>query len=95
LIDKDEKIPVFAEFDQEATVIWKDFLDYRNLRRAEKKVSRNEILQIRNRMEQYMIGISDKDAAISGLEKYDNGIYKIDRGSIGTIYDETIRFMKR
>jgi hypothetical protein len=42
LIDKDEKIPVFAEFDQEATVIWKDFLDYRNLRRAEKKVSRNE-----------------------------------------------------
>ncbi len=42
-----------------------------------------------------MIGISDKDAARLGLEKYDNGIYKIERGSIGIIYDETVGFIKR
>jgi CRISPR-associated endonuclease/helicase Cas3 len=83
LIDQDYKLPVFVEVDEEASKIWYDFV---NLTSSLSKSKRNEI---RHQMEQFMIGLSEKDVEILALDKTLD-IYKINRKDIGNLYNETV-----
>jgi hypothetical protein len=53
--------------------------------------SRNEIIQQRHEMEQYMIGVSELDIERSNLQEI-SGIYKINHADIGILYDEITGF---
>jgi CRISPR-associated endonuclease/helicase Cas3 len=90
LIDEEYKVPVFVEFDDDATKIWDNFLD---LKDSKEKPSRNKIIETRNQMEQYMIGVSPQDIKASNLEEF-HGIYKINNSDIGILYKEITGFVK-
>ena len=86
LIDQDYRLPVFVEIDEDASKVWHDFV---NLTSSSPKSMKNEI---RHQMEQYMIGVSEKDVEILSLEVASD-IYKVDRKDIGNFYNETIGFV--
>jgi CRISPR-associated endonuclease/helicase Cas3 len=89
LIDE-YKVPVFVEIDETATEIWTRFLKLNEP--SLQSPSRSTILQVRHQMENYMIGISEDDAARSGL-KETSGIYKINYAD--KLYDETTGFIRK
>lgn len=91
LIDEEYKAPVFVEFDDDATKIWNIFLDLKN---SKERPSRNKIIETRNQMEQYMIGVSPQDIKASNLEEF-HGIYKINNSDIGLLYKEITGFVKQ
>lgn len=92
LIDQEYKVPVFVEFDNDAIKIWNKFVE--SSQPEARKLSRNEIIQQRHEMEQYMIGISEIDAHKSNLQET-SGIYKINQADIGILYDEITGFTNR
>lgn len=59
-----------------------------------RKLSRNEVIQQRHQMEQYMIGVSEEDVQKAGLQET-SGIYKISRADIGILYNEITGFVPR
>ena len=89
LIDEDYKAPVFVEFDEDATKIWKSFV---NLTESSQKPNRNEIIHIKHQMEHYMIGVSEVDVRKAHL-KETSGIYKINYNDIDVMYDEVTGFI--
>lgn len=89
LIDEQDKVSVFVEFDDTAVSIWKKFL---SLAESDRK-NRAEILRIRRDMSDYMINISTKDKDRKGLEDV-NGIYRIGIENIDEIYDTEVGFIK-
>jgi CRISPR-associated endonuclease/helicase Cas3 len=89
LINESYKVPVFVEFDEQATQIWQRFVNLMDI--ANGRPSRTNFLQIKNAMEQYMIGISEDDVNAAGLEQV-SGIFKIDIAEIERLYDEIIGF---
>ena len=92
LIDQEFKFPVFVEFDKDAIRIWNRFVETHQ--QDERRPSRNEIIQQRHEMEQYMIGVSERDIQRSNLQET-FGIYKINHEDIGILYDETTGFRIR
>jgi CRISPR/Cas system-associated endonuclease/helicase Cas3 len=56
-------------------------------------LARNKIIETRNQMEQYMIGVSPQDIKASNLEEF-HGIYKINNSDIGILYKEITGFVK-
>ena len=58
---------VFVEFDELATQIWQRFVNLMDV--ANGRPSRTNFLQIKNAMEQYMIGISEDDVNASTERK--------------------------
>jgi CRISPR-associated endonuclease/helicase Cas3 len=89
LIDEQDKVSVFVEFDENAISIWKDFL---SLAESERK-SRDTILKIRRNMAGYMINISEKEKDRKRLQEV-NGIYKIAIENLKEYYDEDVGFIK-
>jgi CRISPR-associated endonuclease/helicase Cas3 len=87
LIDEPFKAPVFVEFDDHATKVWTDFVNFSN----EERVNRSRFLEIMHEMEQYMIGISRKDVEKAGLVEF-SGIFKLDSNDIGRLYDTNVGF---
>ena len=85
LIEDDFKAPVFVEFDQKAINIWDRFVNL--LSTESRKPTRNEIIQIRHEMEQYMIAVSNEEVKAAQLDEI-SGIY-----SIGRLYDEITGFI--
>lgn len=69
--------------------IWNRFVE--TSQPEARKPSRNEIIQQRHEMEQYMIGVSELDIERSNLQEY-FGIYKINHADIGILYDEITGF---
>lgn len=65
LINDQFKVPVFVELNKDAINIWKRFV---SLMVSLRKPSRDEIIQIRYEMEQYMIGISQEQVKKAQLE---------------------------
>jgi CRISPR-associated endonuclease/helicase Cas3 len=92
LIDQEYKVPVFVEFDEDAVRIWNRFVESSDP--EARRLSRNEVIQQRNQMEQYMIGVSDLDVQKAGLQET-SGIYKIDQADIGILYNEITGFVPR
>jgi CRISPR-associated endonuclease/helicase Cas3 len=90
LIDQEFKFPVFVEFDAEAINVWNRFIETNQS--ETRKPSRNEIIQQRHAMEQYMIGVSELNIQKSNLQET-FGIYKINHADIGILYDEITGFM--
>ena len=80
LINESYKVPVFVEFDELATHIWQQFVNLMDV--ANGRPSRTNFLQIKNAMEQYMIGVSEDDVNNAGLEQM-SGIFKIDIDDVG------------
>ena len=89
LIDKEFKMPVFVEYDENAITIWERFV---KLADDKKRKRTSESIQLRNEMDQYMIGVSEKDIQTANLDDV-SGIYKINHNDIGTLYDEERGFM--
>jgi CRISPR-associated endonuclease/helicase Cas3 len=89
LIDQDFKFPVFVEFDEDAIKIWNRFVETRQP--EARKLSRNEIIQQRHEMEQYMIGVSELDIERLNLQETFS-VYKINHENIGILYDEITGF---
>ena len=89
LIDQEFKFPVFVEFDEDAIKIWNRFVE--SCQPEARKPSRNEIIQQRYEMEQYMIGVSELDIDRSNLKEI-SGIYKINHEDIDILYDEITGF---
>jgi CRISPR-associated endonuclease/helicase Cas3 len=87
LIDEQEKVPVFVEYDNNASSIWEKYLE---LAESDKK-SRELILTTRRSMQQYMINISERDKEKASLEEV-NGIYRIPYANISRYYREDIGF---
>jgi CRISPR-associated endonuclease/helicase Cas3 len=85
LIDQEFKEPVFIEYDNEATSIWKEFLNIFNAP-DQNFINRNKILNVRHLMEQYMISVSKEDIKKFGL-KENFGIYKVDKENINEVYN--------
>lgn len=83
------KPPVFIELDNEASVIWNNFQRF-----SEDRTNRNrsKFIELMHDMEQYMIGVSRKDAEIASLDEY-YGIFRIDRRDIGRLYDPNVGFV--
>jgi len=94
LIDEDEyKSPVFVEFDDDATRIWKKFVDILiNDDKNEKRKRTAEYIELRNQMGQYMIDVPEKQIQAADLQET-NGIYKINRKDIGILYEEEKGFV--
>jgi CRISPR-associated endonuclease/helicase Cas3 len=95
LIDEDEyKLPVFVDFDDDATRIWKRFVDILiNDDKNEKRKSRTaEYIELRNQMGQYMIDVREKEIQAADLQEI-NGIYKINRKDIGILYEKEKGFV--
>jgi CRISPR-associated endonuclease/helicase Cas3 len=90
LIDQEFKFPVFVEFDEDSIKIWNRFVE--TSQPEARKPSRNEIIQQRNEMEQYMIGVSELDIERSNLQET-SGVYKINHADIGVLYDEITGFV--
>jgi CRISPR-associated endonuclease/helicase Cas3 len=94
LIDEDEyKSPVFVEFDDDATRIWKKFVGI--LINNDKNKRRNrtaEYIELRNQMGQYMIDVPEKQIQAANLQEI-NGIYQINRKDIDIRYDEEKGFV--
>jgi hypothetical protein len=67
LIDQEFKLPVFVEFDEDAIKIWSRFVE--TSQQETIRPSRNEIIQQRHQMEQYMIGVSELDIATAIADK--------------------------
>jgi CRISPR-associated endonuclease/helicase Cas3 len=74
LKDEPFKVPIFVEFDNHATKVWTDFVNFSNEERVDRKRSR--FLEIMHEMEQYMIGIPRKDVEKTGLVEF-SGIFKL------------------
>jgi len=89
LIDEEYKLPVFVEFDDNAKSIWDRFV---TLAEDKNRKRTSESIQLRNEMEQYMIGVSEKDVQTANLHDV-SGIYKINYSDIGRLYDEETGFM--
>lgn len=89
LINEDYKASLFVEYDDDAKKIWEKFL---NISKSE-HVSRNDILQIKHTMEEYIIGVSEKDIKKCGLSDI-SGIYRIDNSEIFRYYNEITGFIK-
>ena len=85
------KIPVFVEYDENAKMIWERFV---SLAKDKKRRMTNESIQSRNEMEQYMIGVSEKDIQSTNLDDV-SGIYKINHDDIGILYDEQKGFISQ
>jgi hypothetical protein len=92
IIEDQNKVPVFVEFDEDAIDIWKRFVSL--MLTDSKKPSRSKLIQIRYEMEQYMIGVSEKDVEAVGLEQH-SGIYRISHQDVGLIYNEITGFNAR
>jgi CRISPR-associated endonuclease/helicase Cas3 len=90
LIDEEFKVPVFVEFDEDALRIWNRFVETNQP--DTNRPSRSEIIQLRNEMEQYMIGVSRDDVQRLNLEET-SGIFKINHTDIGILYDEISGFI--
>jgi hypothetical protein len=56
---EDYKEPVFVEEDENAKEIWKQFTTL--MEATSQRPNRGQLLQLRYEMEQYMIGVSEKD----------------------------------
>lgn len=87
------KLPVFVEFDENATIVWEKYLALSNL--EDKKTRRRrtaESIQLRNQMGEYMININDKDIVTLNLQHV-GGIYKIDSRDCVALYDEEKGFV--
>ncbi len=89
LIDEQDKVSVFVEFDDKAVSIWKRFL---SLAESDRK-SRAEILAVRREMAGYMINISEKEKDRKGFQDV-NGIYKISMENLVEHYDKYVGFIK-
>jgi CRISPR-associated endonuclease/helicase Cas3 len=89
LIDEEYKMPVFVEFDDNAKTIWERFV---KLAEDKNRKRTSESIQLRNEMEQYMIGVSEKDVQNVNL-KESSGIYKINNSDIGRLYNEETGFV--
>jgi CRISPR-associated endonuclease/helicase Cas3 len=89
LIDEREKVPVFVEYDNNATHIWEKYL---KLAESDKK-SRELILTTRRAMQEYMINISEKDKEKASLKEV-NGIYIIPNADLSRYYREDIGFTR-
>jgi ABC-type sugar transport system ATPase subunit len=70
--------------------VWKRF---ENLSPKSKKVTRNEIIQIRHTMEQYMIAVTQEDLEAANLEETP-GIYRIAREDIERLYNQITGFIR-
>lgn len=81
--------PVFVEFDEDAIKIWDRFVETNQP--EGRKPSRNEIIQQRHEMEQYMLGVSELNIERSNLQET-SGIYKINYADTGILYDEITGF---
>lgn len=90
LIDEDYKEPVFVEEDENAKEIWKRFT---MLMEASERPNRNQLLQLRYEMEQYMIGVSEKDVKETDLQEA-SGIYRIKHEDVGRLYDKVLGFVR-
>lgn len=89
LIDEQDKVSVFVEFDDKAVSIWKRFL---SLAETDRK-SRTEILAVRRDMANYMINISEREKDKKGFQDI-NGIYKIAIENMEKHYDKDVGFIK-
>jgi CRISPR-associated endonuclease/helicase Cas3 len=89
LIDEQEKVPVFVEYDTNASSVWKKYLE---LGESDKK-SRELILTTRRAMQEYMINISEKDKEKASLEEV-NGIYIIPNANLSRHYREDMGFIR-
>lgn len=89
LIDEQEKVPVFVEYDSIASSIWEKYL---RLAESDKK-SRELILAIGRAMQEYMINISEKDKEKASLEEV-NGIYRIPNANLSCHYREDVGFIR-
>jgi len=95
LIDENEyKLPVFVEFDDEATRIWNRFLDLsaNNDKDKNKKRRTAQNIELRNQMGQYVIDVSEKEIKAANLQEI-NGVYKIENRDITRFYNEEKGFM--
>jgi CRISPR-associated endonuclease/helicase Cas3 len=90
LIDEEFKVPVFVEFDDDALRIWNRFVETNQP--DTNRPDRSEIIQLRNEMEQYMIGVSRDHVQRLNLEET-SGIFKINHTDIGILYDEITGFI--
>jgi len=89
LIDEQDKVSVFVEFDDRGVSIWKRFL---SLAESDRK-SRAEILAVRRAMAGYMINISEREKDRKGFQDV-NGIYKISMENLQEHYDNDVGFIK-
>ena len=98
LIDEKEyKLPVFVEFDDEAARIWNRFLNLSannndKDKDKNKKIRTVEHLELRNQMGQYVIDVSEKEIEAANLQEI-NGIYKIENRDITRFYNEEKGFI--
>jgi CRISPR-associated endonuclease/helicase Cas3 len=92
LIDENEyKLPVFVEFDNEATDIWNRFVNLSakndDDKDKSKKTRTTENLELRNQMGQYIIDVGEKEIKAANLQEF-NGIFKIENRDISGFYNE-------
>jgi CRISPR-associated endonuclease/helicase Cas3 len=83
LIEKEFKFPLFIEYDIEAEQILDSFIKLSN----ENKPSRSQIIMTRYKMEQYMIGISEKEVNKITPEIV-SGIYILKGNKVNHSYNE-------
>jgi hypothetical protein len=86
------KVPVFVEFDGDAIRIWNRFVKTSDPETG--RPNRNEVIQLRHEMEQYMIGVSELDVHAAALQET-FVIYKINQADIGILYNEITGFVPR
>ena len=58
-----------------------------------KKVPREKIIKIRKAMEQYMIGVSDRDIARNHLQEQE-GVYYLAQNQVGILYNMITGFRR-
>jgi CRISPR-associated endonuclease/helicase Cas3 len=92
LEDDHYKVPVFVEFDEEATLIWEKYLALSKLNDKKKIKGTAENIQLRNEMGQYMIDINESEVYALKLDDV-SGIYKMDNNKCATLYDKEKGFM--
>ncbi len=81
------KQPIFIEFDDQATEIWKKYLALSQVDNKKQRRKSTEAIQLRNEMGQYIINVNDREIEKLGL-LHAGGIFKIDRDRIGELYHE-------
>jgi CRISPR-associated endonuclease/helicase Cas3 len=91
LINDQFKVPIFVEFDEDALSIWERFVNLQSMK--SRRPTRSEVIQIRYEMEQYMIGVSQKEVEAALLEDV-SGIYRIPYEDIGNLYNEITGFVQ-
>jgi CRISPR-associated endonuclease/helicase Cas3 len=87
------KLPVFIEFDQEATEIWEKYIALSKVDDNQKKTRRTaESVKLRNEMGQYMIDINMTEVYTIKLHDI-GGIYRIKNEDIHEYYDKEKGFV--